>query len=276
MRVSIASFSFHGLIGEGKMDLFGYLETCQHRYGLDSADIWNGLLASTDDDYIRKVRGALDEREVVCANYHADGPNVWDDDPDTRERNYRSALEHLRIAETLGARTMRIDTGGVVGPMADEQLDLLVRRYGEYTRFGANAGFAVGPENHWGISLIADNMERIAKAVDHPSYGILMHIGHWEDGDEEGGDRRLAPWTVHTHVDARVTRTRLEPAMEILRDAGYQGYWGVEHHSGKNEYREVACQLAAVERVLSAWGPAGRGKGVPREGPLNPLLPHLD
>lgn len=275
MRISIAGFSFHGLHADGKMDIFGYLESMRYRYDLEAADIWNGMLASTDNEYIRKVREALDERELICANYHADGPHVWEDSPEAREANYQLALKHLRIAEMLGARTLRIDTGGVVGPMTDEQLDVLASRYREYAQFGANAGFLCGPETHWGISLVADNMERIAAAVDHPSYGILLHIGHFELGDEEDGDRRLARLACHTHIDARVTNTRLESAMAILRDAEYQGYWGVEHHSGKNEYREVEYQLACVRRVLADWGPAAC-QGSSRGGPLNPLLPHLD
>jgi sugar phosphate isomerase/epimerase len=51
-----------------------------------------------------------------------------------------------------------------------------------------------------------------------------------------------------------VTRIKLNtysPAMRLLLAAGYQGYWGVEHHSAKNEYAEVACQLAEVRRVLA-------------------------
>ena len=38
MRISIASFSFHGLRERNMMDVFGYLESCKYRYGLDSAD----------------------------------------------------------------------------------------------------------------------------------------------------------------------------------------------------------------------------------------------
>jgi hypothetical protein len=52
-------------------------------------------------------------------------------------------------------------------------------------------------------------------------------------------------------VDARITRTRLESALRLLMAAGYQGYWGVEHHSGQNEYAEVAWQLAEVRRALT-------------------------
>ncbi len=44
MNISIASYSFYGLLGKGQMDVFGYLETIKYRYHLDTADIWNGML----------------------------------------------------------------------------------------------------------------------------------------------------------------------------------------------------------------------------------------
>jgi len=255
MKISIASYSFHGLRGAGMMDVFGYLESCKFRYGLDAADFWTGILGSDADvylqpDFLRKVKEALAEREMVLVNYHADGCHVWEDDPAARERNYQSALAHLRASADLGARTVRIDAGGKGHVWTAEQFELIVKRFREYARFGAENGFRAGPESHWGPELVPDNMERLAKAVDHPGFGILMHIGHWEQAPEEEGDRRLAPWTVHTHVDARVTKTRLEPALRNLLAAGYQGYWGVEHHSARNEYAEVAYQLAEVRRVL--------------------------
>jgi hypothetical protein len=52
-------------------------------------------------------------------------------------------------------------------------------------------------------------------------------------------------------VDARVTHTCLAEKIQLLLDAGYSGYWGVEHHSKQNEYAEIAVQLAMVRRVLS-------------------------
>jgi hypothetical protein len=38
--------------------------------------------------------------------------------------------------------------------------------------------------------------------------------------------------------------------MNNLRDAGHQGYYSVEHHTGKDEYAEVATQLARVRAVF--------------------------
>ena len=74
-------------------------------------------------------------------------------------------------------------------------------------------------------------MVRLAQAVEHPGYGILLHLGHWEDCASEVGDAKLAPWAVHTHVDANLCRGHLQERMQIVIDAGYSGYWGVEHHS---------------------------------------------
>jgi hypothetical protein len=58
---------------------------------------------------------------------------------------------------------------------------------------------------------------------------------------------------MHTHVSANIVTTCLEERMKILLDAGYEGYWGVEHHSAKNEYAEVEWQLAEVRRAVSRF-----------------------
>ena len=42
--VALASYSFHGLIGTGQLNLLGYLELLASRYDVRFADIWTGLL----------------------------------------------------------------------------------------------------------------------------------------------------------------------------------------------------------------------------------------
>lgn len=254
MKISIASFSFNGLRGAGMMDAFGYLETCKYRYGLDVADFWNGILGPDDlvfdEVFQEKLVEALREREMTVVNYHVDGCHVWEDDPALQEKNHQSALKHLKVARIIGAKTVRIDAGGKGHEWTAEQFDLIVKRFREYAAIGADFGCRVGPESHWGPELVPDNMERLAKAVGNSGFGILLHIGHWEEAPEEEGDKRLAKYAMHTHLDARVSQSRLEDAVRLLLGAGYQGYWGVEHHSGKNEYAEVEYQLAELRRTL--------------------------
>ncbi len=247
-RVSLASYAFHGLLADGKMDLFGYLESCKFRYQVQ-ADIWNGMLISTETDYLYKVKEALDSRGLVLANLCVDEAHIWEDDEDAREANHRNALEHLEAAEILGARTVRIDAGG--DPRArvftEQQFDHIIQRYREYARRALDGGYRVGPENHWGAEVVPENMRRICEAVDHPAFGVLLHFR----GD--AGDRVMVPWAMHTHVSWEITEGPLTACMGMLRDAGYEGYWGVEHHSGRNEYTEVAVQIARVRDVLWRW-----------------------
>ena len=250
-RVSVASYAFHGLLRHGVMDVFGYLESVRFRYGAQ-ADIWNGMLPTTERDYVLKIRRALDERGLVLANLCVDDAHIWEDDADRREANHRNALAHLEAAELLGARTVRIDAGGAHDARAfsSEQMDLIVSRYREYAARAQAGGYRVGPENHWGPEVLPENMVAICRAVDHPAFGVLLHFR----GDP--GDREMAPWAMHTHLSWQITEGPLEASMGMLRDAGYDGYWGVEHHSGSEEYAEVAVQVARVRAVLARWAAA--------------------
>ncbi|MEI6499786.1 MAG: sugar phosphate isomerase/epimerase, partial [Armatimonadota bacterium] len=136
-------------------------------------------------------------------------------------------------------------------------LAYVVARYREYCGVACEHGFTIGPETHWGPSLSPATQKAVFEGVNHPSYGILLHIGHWVDGQEEEGDVMAAPWATHTHVDARLARTCLREKVQLLLDAGYDGYWGVEHHSAHNECAEVEWQLAEVRRCLIELGVGG-------------------
>ena len=112
MNISIASYSFHGLLSHGMIDLFGYLESCRYRYQLHTADIWTDMFISTENDYLMKVKEALHIRELDLVNLCVDDAHILEDDLNQREQNYLKALAYLKAAEVLGAKTIRIGSGG--------------------------------------------------------------------------------------------------------------------------------------------------------------------
>jgi sugar phosphate isomerase/epimerase len=259
-RVSILSYSFRGLLNAGMMDVFGYLESCKYCYGLDTADIWNGFLTSTEPAYLRQVRAALDERELTLADLCVDEAHVWDDDPAVREKNYENARAHLRAAEILGARFMRVDTGGRGATWIGGQFDFVVKRYGEYAQFAHDHGFKVGAENHWGPEASWPNLKRLHAAVNHPAFGLSIHLGGWTGTEEQkvAWDREAAPLACHTHIAWNITQDNLEERLAPFYRAGYSGSYSVEHHSGKDEYQNVAIQLARVREALQKLAGAER------------------
>jgi hypothetical protein len=56
LKISALSYSFRGLLNEGKMDVFGYLESCKYRYGLEAADLWSGFLPFWEVGQARRKR----------------------------------------------------------------------------------------------------------------------------------------------------------------------------------------------------------------------------
>jgi sugar phosphate isomerase/epimerase len=275
MKISIASFSFHGAFSDGSMDVFGYLEACRYRYHLNTADIWNGLLGSDvelqlDPDRLTKVRKAMNERDLVCVNYHADGCHPWEDDTDVRARHKELAYRHLKAAEILGARTVRIDTGGREREWTSEQFDFIAQAFRDFSAYAGNAGYKIGPETHWGATNYPDNMLKLHAAVGSPHYGILLHMGKETWTSPGDYDRALAPIAIHTHIDQRTCYERLDDALAVLLDSGYKGALGVEHHTGKNELAEVEAQIGLLRRALS-HARAGRGEGYKGNPLLDPV-----
>ena len=134
--------------------------------------------------------------------------------------------------------------------MEEEQFEYIVKRYKEFCDRAANLGYKIGPENHTGPSLSPKNLKKIAEAVHHPNFGILLHIGRWQE-DESIGDEMIAPWVCHTHFDARTaTAENGESIIRMLKDCGYDGYWSVEHNAEKHQYIEIEWLLGAVKRLI--------------------------
>ena len=137
----------------------------------------------------------------------------------------------------------------------NEQFDHIVKRYKEYSQFAWDHGFRMGAENHWGPERTWAHLKKLYQAVDQPGFGISCHIRGWSGttAEQDEADRLVAPWVCHTHFPWNITEGPLEEKMANLRDAGYKGFYSVEHHTAKDEYPEVAVQIARVRAVLDRW-----------------------
>ena len=258
LNMSIMSYAFHGLLRRGMIDMFGYLETSKYRYHMDAVYLWSGYFESTEEDYLLKVKEALEERELHPGDLAVDGAHVWDDDRDVMAKHYQNAKTYLNVARMLGVPFVRIDAGGGRDAMewTNEEFDHIVKRFKEYAQYAHDNGFKVGAENHWGPEKRWENYQKLYRAVDHPAFGLSCHLGSWAGTEEEvrKADRECAPWVCSTHIDWSVcTGPHLKEKLANLWNAGYKGYYSVEHHTAKDEYREVEIQLALVRNQLERF-----------------------
>ena len=254
-EISIASYSFHGLMRIGAMSLFQYFETVKYRYRLDTADIWNMMLTSYDDKYLKILKMMMDDQGLTLMNLCCDGCHIWGDTSDERAKTQAVAEDCLRAAQILGAKTVRIDLGIREAIATDAQIEYCAGVYDEYCAIAARFDAKLGPENHWGASTNLPELRKLFQAVKAPNFGLLLHLGNWQQSQDNSleaqikNDNEFAPKAMHTHVMYEVCE-QAETRLPQLLEAGYKGCIGVESHKSTNEYRNVAHQLAQVRRVL--------------------------
>ncbi|MDR3121955.1 MAG: sugar phosphate isomerase/epimerase [Clostridiales bacterium] len=246
---SVASFSFHGLLKMKAIDLFGYLESAKYRYGLQTADIWNGMIANYETDYTDFLKRALDERGLTVVNLCCDWAHVWDNDEAVRAKNEEMAWKCIALGEKLGAKTIRIDAGFREETLSDEQVEYVSKKYREYCRRAAEFGAKLGTENHWGATRNPKNVQTLFDAVNEANFGLLLHLGNWDSGDKDLNDLAFIKKAMHIHIDFEHC-AEAERVLPPLVSGGYSGCWAIESHKATNEYNNVALQLAQVTRVI--------------------------
>ena len=247
-NISLASYSFNNLLSRGLIDVFGYLESVKYHYNLMYADIWNGFLTSYDDEYLAKIREAMDDKGIELASLCCDWAHPYDNDADVMAKNNATAQNCLKAAEILGAKTVRFDVGIRDEVPTEAQYDIVVKAFSAYAQRGYDHGYMVGPENHWGASRHIDVQKELFKRVNHSGYGTLLHFGNWAAKSAEEADAwdiEAAPMAVHTHIQYEYA-DRAAERLPLMRAAGYKGKWSVEHHSGAQEYKKVEIQLGKV------------------------------
>jgi len=248
--ISIASYSFHGMLGEEKTNIFAYLEDIKYRYNVDFADIWSGFLPLLNKDFLEKIRASMDEKGITLANLCVDGPHIWVDDKDEREQHYKGALDYVKAAIVLGAKTVRIDMGTMEEDIPDEKFDYVVKVYRELAKIALDNGMRIGTENHWGSSRYPGNLEKLYNAVDSKGYGHLFHFCNFVDGQKDKGLETVLKMAMHTHIPA----DSIPVAKEYIRrlvNSNYKGTFSIEHHSAKHEYERVGWQLNTVRGLIA-------------------------
>jgi len=272
LSLGICSFAFHRVIASGALDVAGMFAACRE-LGCTQLDPWNAHLcepAGAPDgrhagrnpedarlqvpgwDHIERIRrlGAATGLPFGCIA--VDGAHLFEADPAARALNFARACRWIEIAGRLQARSVRIDAGG------PEQLDaaslaVIVPGYRELVARAHALGVAVLVENHWGPTVVPENVLTLLDAV--PGLGYLFDTHNWKEGLQGEGWRRCAARASLVHVKTfafdpagEEASIDLRPAFAALRAARFQGTWCVESVPHDGDERSAARQTIALIR----------------------------
>lgn len=278
MEIGICSFSFHRLLAAGKQDIFRFITDCKE-LGCTQLDPWNAHLAdirrgddvlhaghnpdksqhlsAVDEDYIDRVKQAADDAGLPFGCIAVDGAHIYEADPDARAANRARAYRWLDVAAKLGAKQVRIDTGGPE-ELTGETLAVIKEGYADVIARAGERNIEVLVENHWGPTIWPDNVIRLLEEVE--GLGLLLDTHNFKPEKKAEGRERCARYARAVHIktldwdeNGNETHEDVPTAIRLLVDAGYKGAWGIESvPRDGDEYGGARRTIALIRRYVPA------------------------
>jgi sugar phosphate isomerase/epimerase len=274
MEIGICSFSFHRLLAAGKQDIFQYILDCKS-LGCTQLDPWNAhlsdirkgdevlhagrnpdqsaYLSAGDEEYITQVRAAADAAGLPFGCIAVDGAHIYEADAEKLAANRQRAYRWLDVAQKLGARQVRIDSGGpqeLSAPIFAE----IVAGYRDVIDKARSVGVEVLVENHWGPTVVPENCLKLMDSID--GLGLLLDFHNFLRERRDEGRKLCAPRAKAIHLktfafDAtgnEISDEDCDAALSILKSIGYNGVWGVESMPEDGDEIEGARKTIALMR----------------------------
>lgn len=254
MNLGICSFSFHRLMAAGTRDIFTYILDSK-ALGCTQLDPWSAhllpnqdgnaalragrnpsqshrLLSDADEAHVWRIAEAAHDAQIPFGTIAVDGAHIYEATEEARRVNRQRAYRWLDLAAKLGAKQVRIDAGGPE-EMPDEVFRIIVDGYRDLIDRARPRGIEVLIENHWGPSVVPDNLVRLLESVEE--LGLLYDSANFKPVLKDEGRRRCARYARATHIKTRRWDERgaedgedVPTAVRYLLEAGYQGTWGIE------------------------------------------------
>jgi hypothetical protein len=267
--------------------------------GVYQMDIWSSLFGDSEDDsqyvqttvmgydgkshavrefdpssasgkkWLEKMASTLVKTGTKCHHISNNAPrDICELDPARRQAGVEVAKKWLDGAAILGAKSMRVNSGGPrIAPAAlpnstgyatnaalEGYLTNCIESFKEMTEYGAKLGVKVTLENHWGLTANPINIRIIVEEVNNPFCEASPDFCNWENKYLlYHGLQDLAPYantTVHAKFWDRFGEPDVQRNVRIMLNNNFTGVFALEYEAGPWDGVEGAQHL--FQEVLAA------------------------
>ena len=278
-EISLAQWSLHRSLYSGELEHLDFAKISKENFGIDAIEYVNSFFfeKAEDKSYLREMKNRADDYGVKSLLIMCDNEgSLGDPDNQKRQKAVENHYKWHEAAKYLGCHSIRVNAylteslhGLEVGDYTktgsyENQVSLAADGLRKLTEFGANIGINTIVENHGGLSSDGAWLASVMKAVDHPMCGTLPDFGNFRiEGDRwydrYKGVKELMPFakavSAKSHdfdSNGNETQTDFYRMMDIVIDAGYSGYVGIEYEgSGMDEMSGIKATKDLLERVKS-------------------------
>lgn len=262
-KISLAQWSLHRTINSGKLDNLDFAKVSKEELGIDAIEYVNQFFKdkARNTDYLGDMKKRAADHGVTSLLIMCDGEGrLGDPDDAKRAQAVENHQKWLEAAKFLGCHSIRVNAASA--GEYDEQVKLaadgLARLSENATEFDLN----VIVENHGGLSSNGAWLAKVMETVSMDNCGTLPDFGNFRVSGDDWYDRyegvtELMPFakavSAKSHDfndDGDETKTDYTKMMQIVKDAGYRGYVGIEYEGGQlSEMDGIIATRKLLERV---------------------------
>jgi sugar phosphate isomerase/epimerase len=266
-RISLAEWSLHRALFAGELDNLDFPRVTREEYGIEAVEYVNQFFKekARDQAYLNDLRNRCDDHGVQSLLIMCDGEGaLGDPDEAARIQTVENHYRWVEAARFLGCHSIRVNAASSGPP--EEQQALAADGLWRLTEFAAPMEINVLVENHGGWSSNGRWLAGVMESVDHPRCGTLPDFGNFQTSPGDWYDRyqgmeELMPYakavSAKSHAfdeEGNETQTDFFRTVQIVYDAGYRGFLGIEYEgSDLSEPEGILATKALLERVMATY-----------------------
>lgn len=272
-KISLAQWSLHRNIFEGKLDAIDFAKVASEEFGIQAIEYVNQFYKGKAEDkgYLTSLKTRAEDLGVKSLIIMVDGEGQLGE---ANEKKRKKAVENhykwVEAAKFLGCHSIRVNAGGPGN--RKELATAVVDGLGQLSEFAAKTDINVIVENHGGFSSDGAWLADVMKQVKMPNCGTLPDFGNFcirrerneagkricaEEYDRYKGVAELMPFakavSAKSHdfdSEGNEIHTDFYKMMKIVLSAGYQGYVGIEYEGRKDdEFTGIRKTLDLLKKI---------------------------
>ncbi len=250
-KISLAEWSLHRTLWNKEIDHLDFAAISKNEFGIEGIEYVNSFFFEKSEDtaYLNEMKKRASDNGVKSLIIMCDNEgNLGDPDKNKRNQAVENHYKWAEAAKFLGCHSIRVNARSEGS--WDDQVELAADGLRKLTEFGDSIGINTIVENHGGLSSNGKWLAAVMEKVDHPRVGTLPDFGNFRIQGDEWYDRykgmaELMPYakavSAKSHeFDANGDETGSDfyRMMDIVLDAGYNGYVGIEYEGSVHSEME--------------------------------------
>ena len=264
MELSLAGWSLQTLFWakNNPLKLVDYPRFAKETFGFEAVELNNLFFESTKPPYLDKIRMSAEATGVKLLNIAVDEHGELSGiDQVGRSIAVANYSRWIPIAKYMGIPAIRANSGGINAPSEIAAIECCIDSFRRLCDVGQKHDVQILIENHSGLSsdpdFIVTLVRRVRLTHGEHAIGVLADFGNWPDSVERyDALHKILPYATATHakvndIDERLVHPRFDHrrCVNLCRDAGYDGYLGIEFES------ETLDPIVGIKRGIELLRP---------------------